>query len=72
MEEKSSVFWDIRVDPNLRGKVRAMLIMPSPTTAIRLEETYGSFAGKLHNLELNSELDNKLPIDFDLYQMENF
>jgi cell division GTPase FtsZ len=72
MEEKSSVFWEVRVNPDLKGRIRAMLVMAGPTTPAVSERTLGSLTGKLHNLELNSEPDKELPIDFQLYQMENF
>jgi len=72
MEEKSSVFWEVRVNPDLKGRVRAMLVMAGTATPVSSKWNLGSLAGELHNLELNSEPDKKLPIDFELYQMENF
>ena len=66
----TQILWGASIDPNLQGKIRVTLMM---TQAKSLERpNFDSIAAHLINLEPYSEPEKQLPIDFGLYQLENF
>jgi cell division protein FtsZ len=72
MNNRAQVVWGARVDPELAGKLKVTLLMTgidSPTAARR---GLDSATPQLFNLEPHPEPERRLPIDLNLYQLENY
>lgn len=71
MQEKSPVVWGARVRPELEGRIRVILVMTGLATPV-IKGNLSSLTPELFNLEPYSKPERKLPIDLELYQLENF
>ncbi|MCW3980552.1 MAG: hypothetical protein NWF11_03660, partial [Candidatus Bathyarchaeota archaeon] len=70
-QEKSPVVWGARVRPELEGRIRVILVMTGLATPV-IKGNLSSLTPELFNLEPYSKPERKLPIDLELYQLENF
>ncbi len=71
LSDSAHVVRGIHIDPDLQGKMRITLVVTGitrPNAASRL----GSLAPQLFNLEPRSESEKPLPLNLDLYQLEDF
>jgi cell division protein FtsZ len=71
ISDSTPVFRGTQIDPGLHGKMRITLVVTGitlPNTSRRLE----SLTPQLFNLEPKGEPEKQLPLDLDLYQLENF
>ncbi|MCW4051736.1 MAG: hypothetical protein NWE78_00830 [Candidatus Bathyarchaeota archaeon] len=71
MQEKSPVVWGARVKPELEGRIRVILVMTGLASPA-IKGNSSSLTPELFDLEPYSKPEKKLPIDLELYQLENF
>ncbi|MBO3803829.1 MAG: cell division protein FtsZ [Candidatus Brockarchaeota archaeon] len=70
IDENAYVFWGARVDPALSGMLKVTLLL----TGVRsphLMTGYGLFPVELYNVEPDAGMEERLPIDLGLYQLES-
>jgi len=67
----AQVIWGANVDPTLQGRIRVTLVMTGVNSPNMLSG-FDAIAPQLFNLEPYSEPEKKLPVNFNLYQLENF
>ncbi len=71
MDDNALVIWGARVNPELDGMLKVMLVMTGVKSP-HLLSGFGTIAPQLFNLEPNAEPEKPLDIKLNLYQMENF
>ncbi len=73
MNTQAKVIWGAGVNPELGGKLKVTLLMTgiNPPTPMN-RGLLSSATTRLFNLEPHSEPERKLPIDLNLYQLEDF
>jgi cell division protein FtsZ len=71
MNCNAQVIWGANVDPTLQGRIRVTLVMTGVNSPTMLSD-FDAIAPQLFNLEPYSEPEKKLPVDLNLYQLENF
>jgi len=70
IDDEAYVFWGARVDPGLAGVLKVTLLLTGVSSP-HLMTGYGLFPVNLHNLDPEGGMDERLPLDLDLYQMES-
>jgi cell division protein FtsZ len=69
IDDDAYVFWGARVDPGLAGALKVTLLLTGVNSP-HLMTGYGLFPVNLPDLDPEGGMDERLPLDLDLYQME--
>jgi len=69
IDDEAYVFWGARVDPGLAGVLKVTLLLTGVSSP-HIMTGYGLFPVDLHNLDPEGGMDERLPLDLDLYQLE--
>lgn len=69
MNDDALVIWDAKVNPELGGMLKVMLVM-TRVNSPHVQGGFGTVAPQLFNLEPYAEPEKPLEIKLDLYQME--
>jgi len=70
IDQNAYVFWGARVDPALSGMLKVTLLLTGVNSP-HLMTGYGLFPVELYNVEPDAGMEEKLPIDLGLYQLES-
>ncbi|MGQ9515148.1 MAG: cell division protein FtsZ [Thermoproteota archaeon] len=70
IDQNAYVFWGARVDPSLTGMLKVTLLLTGVSSP-HLMTGYGLFPVELYNVEPGAGMEEKLPIDLGLYQLES-
>ncbi|MFW6111088.1 MAG: cell division protein FtsZ [Thermoproteota archaeon] len=71
MDDEALVIWGARINPELEGTLKVILLMTGMKTS-KLLNGFDTIAPLLYNMEPYAKPEKPLNIELNLYQMENF
>ncbi|OYT65854.1 cell division protein FtsZ [Candidatus Bathyarchaeota archaeon ex4484_205] len=69
LKDDANVFWGYRIDPSLKEYLKVTLLLTGVKSP-QLYSGYGFYPIELPNIEPDSGMEEEIPIEFGLYQME--